>query len=110
MCLDGPDKGRDFRLHAEKNFLGRSPAMDVSLRGDETISRERHAAIVYDPKKQAFWLLPGEAAGLVYLNGEVVHAPAPMNADDVLELGRTKLVLIPFCGPKYTWLPPGTAA
>jgi hypothetical protein len=26
-----------------------------------------------------------------------------MQRDDVLELGATKLVLIPFCGEKYSW-------
>jgi hypothetical protein len=40
---------------------------------------------------------------LVYLNGDIVHSPAEMRRDDVLEVGQTKLVLIPFCGEKYAW-------
>src|SRR5262249_26846325 len=24
VCVEGPDKGRDFRIHSEKNFIGRS--------------------------------------------------------------------------------------
>ena len=103
VCLSGPDRGRDFRLHAEKNFIGRSPAMDVCISGDETVSRERHATVIFDPKKQIFWALPGEAAGLVYLNGDIVHSPTQLNRDDVLEVGQTKLALIPFCGDKYRW-------
>jgi hypothetical protein len=103
VCLAGPDRGRDFRLHAEKNFIGRSPAMDVCVAGDESVSRDRHALVIFDPKKQVFWSLPGEAAGLVYLNGDIVHSPTRMNRDDVLEVGQTKLVLIPFCGEKYSW-------
>lgn len=103
VCLAGPDRGRDFRLHAEKNFIGRSPMMDVCVAGDETVSRDRHALIAFDPKKQIFWALPGEALGLVYLNGDIVHSPTQMHRDDVLEVGQTKLVLIPFCGEKYAW-------
>jgi len=103
VCLAGPDRGRDFRLHAEKNFIGRAPSMDVCVAGDETVSRERHAVVIFDPKKQAFWALPGDAAGLVYLNGDIVHVPAQMQRDDILEVGQTKLALIPFCGDKYTW-------
>jgi hypothetical protein len=103
VCLAGPDRGRDFRLHAEKNFIGRSPAMDVCVAGDETVSRDRHAMVIFDPKKNAFWAVPGDAAGLVYLNGDIVHAPTPMQQDDLLEIGQTKLVLIPFCGEKYSW-------
>jgi hypothetical protein len=103
VCLAGPDRGRDFRLHAEKNFIGRSPLMDVCVAGDETVSRDKHATVIFDPKKQTFWTLPGDASGLVYLNGDIVHSPAQMQRDDVLEVGHTKLVLIPFCGEKYTW-------
>jgi hypothetical protein len=103
VCLTGPDRGRDFRLHAEKNFIGRSPAMDVCLAGDEMVSRERHATVIFDPKKATFWALPGDAAGLVYLNGDIVHSPTEMHRDDLLEVGQTKLALIPFCGEKYNW-------
>ena len=103
VCLAGPDRGRDFRLHAEKNFIGRSPAMDVCVAGDETVSRDRHALVIFDPKKHAFWAVPGDASGLVYLNGDIVHSPTPMQRDDVLEVGQTKLVLVPFCGEKYSW-------
>jgi hypothetical protein len=103
VCLAGPDRGRDFRLHAEKNFIGRSPAMDVCVAGDDAVSRERHALVIFDPKKQVFWAVPGDSSGLVYLNGDIVHAPTQMQQEDVLEVGRTKLVLIPFCGEKYNW-------
>jgi hypothetical protein len=103
VCLEGPDRGRDYRLHMEKNFLGRAPNMDVVLDGDNTVSRERHAIVIFDPKKKAFWALPGEASGLVYLNGEIVNSPVQMKADDILEIGQTKLVLIPFCGDRYSW-------
>jgi hypothetical protein len=106
VCLEGPDRGRDFRLHMEKNYIGRAPGMDVILEGDNTVSREKHGVIIFDPKRQAFWVLPGEASGLVYLNGEIVHSPTQMHRDDVIELGLTKLVLIPFCGDKYTWSEP----
>jgi len=103
VCLSGPDRGKDYRLHAEKNFVGRAPQMDVVIESDPTVSREKHGVVVFDPKKKTFWVLPGEASGLVYLNGEMVNSPAQMKGDDVLEVGQTKLVLVPFCGDKYTW-------
>jgi Inner membrane component of T3SS, cytoplasmic domain len=106
VCLEGADRGRDYRLHAEKNFIGRAPHMDIAIENDNTVSREKHAVVVFDPKKQTFWLLPGEASGLVYLNGEMINSPAPIKRDDVLEVGQTKLVLFPFCGDKYSWNEP----
>ena len=102
VCLAGPDRGRDFRLHAEKNFIGRAPSMDVCV-GDETVSREKHALVIFDPKKQVFWAVPGDASGLVYLNGDIVNTPSQMKQEDILEVGKTKLVLIPFCGERYSW-------
>ena len=79
--------------------------MDVCVGGDEAVSRDRHALVIFDPKKQVFWAVPGDSSGLVYLNGEIVNAPSQMHRDDVLEMGETKLVLIPFCGEKYSWSP-----
>jgi len=103
VCVEGPDRGRDFRLHAEKNFIGRSPAMDVAILNDDTVSRERHSLITFDPKKQVFWVSPGDASGLVYLNGELLNSATTMKSDDILEIGHTKLVFIPFCGERYSW-------
>jgi Inner membrane component of T3SS, cytoplasmic domain len=103
VCLEGPDKGKDYRLHNEKNYIGRAPMNDVVIETDPTVSRERHALVIYDPKKHTFWALPGDASGLVYLNGEIVNAPTQMKGDDVIEIGKTKLVLVPFCGEKYNW-------
>jgi hypothetical protein len=103
VCLEGPDRGKDFRLHAEKNYIGRSPTMDVIIENDNSVSREKHGVVVFDPKKLNFWALPGDASGLVYLNGEVVYSPTQMKPDDVLDIGQTKLVLIPFCSERHNW-------
>jgi hypothetical protein len=110
VCLEGPDRGRDYRLRMEKNFIGRAPHMDVVIENDTTVSRDKHAIVIFDPKKKTFWLLPGEASGLVYLNGDLVNSPAQMKSDDILEVGQTKLVLIPFCGDRYSWSPDAAAA
>ena len=103
VCIEGPDKGRDFRVHSEKNFIGRTPAMDICIMNDDAVSREKHATITFEPKKQTFWLVPGESSGLVYLNGEVVHVPTPLKARDVVELGKSKLLLIPFVTEFHRW-------
>ncbi len=103
VCVDGPDRGRDYRIHSEKNFIGRAPTMDICIAGDEAISREKHATLSFEPKKQIFWLLPGEAMGLVYLNNDVLYSPAQLKARDILELGKTKLMLVPFVDESFRW-------
>jgi hypothetical protein len=103
VCTAGPDRGRDYRLHSERNFIGRSEKMDVCIRGDDAISRENHTVVTFNPRTNAFKLQPGEGRGLVYLNGEDLDVPISLKPYDIIELGETKLVFIPFCGEKFQW-------
>ena len=103
VCVKGPDRGRDYRLHTERNFIGRSPAMDIPITGDPSISRENHAVISYNPKKHGYRLAPGESRGLVYLNDEEVLMPMELAPYDRIELGETMLLFIPFCGERFHW-------
>ena len=48
--------------------------MDICISGDDTISRNDHAFVVYDPRKKIFRIQAGLSRGLVYLNGEEVIA------------------------------------
>ncbi|MEZ5403902.1 MAG: FHA domain-containing protein [Bryobacteraceae bacterium] len=103
VCIEGPDRGRDYRLRTEKNFIGRDPSMDVSVGSDPTVSRVRHAAVAFEPEEKQFWLIPGEASGLVYLNGQVVHSPGVMKHRDVVRLGKTQLMLVALVGEEFQW-------
>ena len=33
ICIEGPDRGADYRLVAGRNFIGRLPSMDVAADG-----------------------------------------------------------------------------
>ncbi|MFD7523418.1 FHA domain-containing protein [Paenibacillus chitinolyticus] len=103
VCIEGPQMGQDYRIMAEKNFIGRSEEMHIRIIGDNTISRRNHAVIVYDPKKRNFYLLPGDASGLAYHNNEAVYSPVELTAYDLLQLGRSKFVFIPLCGAHFEW-------
>lgn len=103
VCVEGGDKGRDYRIHAERNFVGRSERMDICIRGDETISREAHAIISYDVRKNTFRVFPGESKGIVYVNDEEVITAVQLKSYDLIELGKTKLVFIPLCGENFKW-------
>lgn len=103
VCIEGAERGKDYRIRSEKNFIGRSASMDICISGDDTISREKHAVVTFEPKKQTFWLIPGDSSGLVYLNGEVVNVPAVLQERDVVEIGKTKLVLVPFVNYQFRW-------
>jgi hypothetical protein len=103
VSVGGPEKGKDYRIRSENNTIGRSKDMYICISGDESISRERHTVITFDPTRNAFHLSPGEGRGLVYVNGEALLAHKQLAPYDVILLGKTKLVFVPFCGEKFKW-------
>lgn len=101
--LSGSEKGKDHRIHAEHNYIGRSEKMDICLRGDDTVSRENHAFITYDNREKVFYLTSGEGRSIVRLNGKALLTPMELNAYDRIEIGKTELLFIPLCGAAFTW-------
>lgn len=103
VSVEGSSCGKDFRLRSGKNYVGRNLDMDVVLDGDNAVSRDKHAIIVFDPVSQKTLCQSGESRELFYLNGTVVTQTVDLNAGDVLTIGRTKLKFVPFCGALHTW-------
>ena len=103
VCIDGPSKGQDYKIKSERNVIGRDRSMDIAITDDTGVSRENHASISYNPKTGSFRLVPGESHGLAYLNDEEVYVPAELKRGDVIELGQTKLMFVPFCGEDFAW-------
>lgn len=103
VAIEGAHHGEDFRLKTGRNFVGRSANMDVALTSDPSISRDKHAIILYEPKANMFLVQPGDAKELFYLNDKVVLAATEINAYDVLTLGESKLLFIPCCSDKFKW-------
>lgn len=103
VCIDGNVKGKGFELKTGKNFIGRSAAMDIMLDGDNSVSRDRHAIVTYEPKSRKFIAQPGESRELFYLNDNVVLENIEMAQGDVLLVGKTLLKFMPFCGLDFTW-------
>ncbi len=103
VAIKGPAKGQDYRISSERNFIGRSEKMDISIPEDESISRETHAVVSYNPKNNSFRIFSGESKSLVYLNDEEVIAAEQLKPFDKIEVGETVLVFVPFCGENFIW-------
>lgn len=103
VCIEGEYFGESFKLKSGRNFIGRSSGMDIVLSADMSVSRNKHAIIVYEPRKRVFIAQPGESRELFYLNDDVVLSNIEMHAYDVVTIGTTKLMLIPCCGEKFSW-------
>lgn len=103
VCVDGPARGKDFRIRAGYNYIGRAEHMDICITGDNKIGRERHAMIAYDPEEKVFFFGPADGKSIVRLNGKMVMVPSEIQAYDVITIGATKLMFVPLCGERFSW-------
>lgn len=103
VALGGEHIGTDFRLKVGKNFIGRSPKMDIALTEDKSVSRERHAIVVYDPKSNMYLIQPGDSSSLAYHNNNLLLTPEKLEAYDMITVGDVNLLFMPLCGAKFSW-------
>ena len=103
VCIGGDHIGRDFRLFEGRNTIGRSESNGIALRGDKSVSKEPQAIVAYEPKNNKFFAVPGTSRSLAYVNGQVLLGMTEIHKNDIIELGKAKLMLIPCCDEKFSW-------
>ena len=103
VCIDGPEKGKDYRIHEEYNYIGRSSKMDVAIEGDPTISRENHAIIAYDTVEKIFYFAPVSGASIVRHNGRAVLGSVEVKGGDRIQIGKCTFLFVPLCGENFQW-------
>lgn len=101
VCIDGFEKGASYTIFAGRNFAGRDEMMDIVLRGDNGICRQRHCSLVYDPYSNRFFAVAGE--GALYINGKPLASTAELFENDILQLGGSSYLFIPFCKGDRVW-------
>jgi hypothetical protein len=103
VCIKGPNRGRDYRLHSDRNLVGRAPNMDICIESDETISRENHCQFVFSPRTRMFTLVPGISRNLTYLNGQDALFASELEPYDTNDLGEGSFMFVPFCNDRFDW-------
>jgi len=102
VCTEGPERGRDYRLCAGRNFIGRDLSMDICIREDMTVSRENHASIIFDDRSCRFIVLSGDST-LTMVNGEEVYGPRDLQENDRIRIGKSEFCFIPYCTNERKW-------
>lgn len=102
--VQGPGRGAAFTLFSGVTVIGRGADQTVRLDfGDNSISRDNHAAIAYDPEQKSFFIGHGGKANLVRRNGRPVLSTEALSAGDVIRIGETTLRFVPLCGADFGW-------
>lgn len=103
ICIKGEYFGESFNIKEGNNCIGRSMSMDIAFPKDTSISRERHAVVVFEPNKGVFYLKSGESSGLTYLNGELLLLYKELSDYDRISLGNSEFIFMHFAGDKFVW-------
>lgn len=103
VCIEGPHIGQCFNIYAGKNSLGRNSSNKIVISKDRTISREKHAWILYEPRKREFFALPGDSSGLTYVDDSNIMQATRLEKWSVIDVGNTRLTLVPLCDADFSW-------
>lgn len=87
------------------NTIGRTRENRIPIDFDDNaISAREQAYIRYDSTDRSFLFVPNLAkTNVVSVNDTRPTAAVPLQAMDVITMGRTQLVFVPFCGPEFDW-------
>lgn len=102
ICIEGINRGKDFRLHAGRNFIGRDLDQDVRLE-DGSVSR-KHFVIDFNPIEGNYCIEMNNAkAAAVYVNGSPLNGKLILERGDRIKLARTELIFIPLDQECVKW-------
>lgn len=105
VIVGGPGIGQYRAVFEGNNTIGRAASNRIAVEfGDEAISSEEQAYIRYDSAERSFLFVPNLAkTNVVSVNDKRPTGAVTLAAMDVITMGRTQLVFVPFCGAEFDW-------
>ena len=103
VCVKGHNLGRSYVICAGRNSIGRGADNRICIAGDMSISRQKQAFLIYEPRNKDFFLAPGDASGLTYLNGVYLSEMKPLSPMDKIDMGDATFLFVPLCGEGFSW-------
>ena len=105
VIVGGPGIGEYRPIFEGNNAIGRGDKQRIPLNfGDTSISSEEQAYIRYDSGDRSFLFVPNLAkTNVVSVNNKRPTGAVELVQMDVITMGRTQLVFVPFCGSEFDW-------
>jgi hypothetical protein len=105
VVIGGPGLGAFRPVFEGNNTIGRAASQRVAIDfGDDSISAEEQAYLRYDSSDRTFLFVPNLAkTNVVRVNEDKPTSAVRLRAMDVITMGQTQLVFVPFCGEDFDW-------
>ncbi len=105
VVVGGPGLGNFRPIFEGNNTVGRDPSQRVAIDfGDDAISSKEQAYIRYDSDERSFLFVPNlSKTNIVSVNDKRPTGAVSLHSMDVITIGRTQLVFVPFCGQDFDW-------
>jgi FHA domain-containing protein len=105
VIVGGAGMGSFRPIFEGNNTVGRASTQRIPLDfGDDSISSEEQAYIRYDSAARSFLFVPNLAkTNVVSINDKRPTGAVELHQMDVITIGRTQLVFVPFCGSEFDW-------
>lgn len=96
-------KGKSFEITFGFNSIGREARNSIVLSMDDSISRQKHASVIYDYSNNLYFVKHEDGKYLTYLNSAVLLETKELKAFDKIKVGKTELLFVPLCGENFKW-------
>lgn len=104
VVVDGPGVGHSFSIFSGASMIGRGEDQVIKLDfGDNSISRNNHAAIAYDEEENKFYIGHGGKSNIIRRNARPVLSTEELHHADLLRIGETTLRFVALCGSDFKW-------
>jgi hypothetical protein len=105
VVVDGLGRGQFRPVRYGQNAVGRGQDLRISIDfGDQRISREPHAFVIYDEVQHRFYIRDNGKSNIVRLNGEAVLSLSELHDRDRISIGETTLLFVALCDQNFDWL------
>lgn len=107
VVIEGKKKGTDFKIHKGENCIGRGASNDIQIDFDYLIPDRNACLIAYDDVDTMFYIGPRSIKAHLRLNGKIVVHNEELKDRDILQIGKTKLMLRTFCDQDFDYADDG---
>lgn len=105
VVVGGPGIGAHRPIFMGSNTIGSDSGQRIPIDfGDDYISKEEQAYIRYDADDRQFLFIPNLAkTNVVSIDNVKPTSAVRLMPYDIISMGDTQLVFIPFCGDEFDW-------